>query len=167
MIVECHVKTVTNVQSEKQGLDDYAMLFQVWFNTEKAHKGQPQYHPVLHKRHLAKLWDSAAVREMAEDKLLIYTKETEAAAMESSCKEFNSGLFMLMADDTRYKALKFHLHNASVTGNEIYRKKLTLAKRMLADFKALADKSTVSHQLALTGDSDKGAAFVEAECLRP
>ena len=59
---------------------------------------------------------------------LIYTQEVKDKSMASSCEEFNACHFILMADPVKHKHAKKHLHNAFVSGSDIYPKTIVSAK---------------------------------------
>ena len=63
-------------------------------------------------------------------------QDLDETAMESSCKEFNSCLLLLMADGERYNPLKLHLANEHLTKEGVYPTKLVEMKRLIGKFLA-------------------------------
>ena len=59
--------------------------------------------------------------------------QIETEAMASSCEEFLACLFIMMADNGRYKPLKTQLENDFLLGKLHYPKTVVKSKRLLSD----------------------------------
>ena len=165
-MVQCHANTMTHAQAKGDDLEAFAKVTVALHDTERAHGGVPGYHPVLYAQHYALLWDKdakATADAMGDDEQLVYLQGLKDQAMASSCEEYNACHFILMADPVKYKAAKKHLHNAYVSGTDIYPKNIVAAKRWLSDFKSTEDNPGKTPPIATTGDDDEGVAFAEAE----
>ena len=69
----------------------------------------------------------------ADDRLALKQK-MEDTVMESTCEEYLTCLFLLMAYDGRYKPLKTDLENNFLLGKQEYPTTILEAKRLMTDF---------------------------------
>ena len=69
----------------------------------------------------------------ADDRLTL-KKNMEYTAMASSFKEYLTCLFLLMADNGRYKPLNTELENNFLLGKQEYPTNTLAAKRLMTDF---------------------------------
>ena len=89
----------------------------------------------------------------------VLKKEIEEAAMTASSEEFLACLFILLADNVRYKGLNIDLEKDFTMGQSNYPKTVVVAKRLLPEYIA-PGKSTCVKQ-----DPDKaGVVFSETDC---
>ena len=115
-LVECHVDMMCTHQKASDTLEEYFRIFMARISTVNAHGGNAGYHKVLYNKHFVALKEerrttAATLAGMYSDDERYLMKELDVTAMESSCKEVNSCLLLLMADGERYNPLKLHLAN--------------------------------------------------------
>ena len=93
------------------------------------------------------------------DKDPVLKKKIEEAAMTASSEEFLACLFILLADNGRYKGLKIELSNDFTMGQSNYPKTVVASKRLLKDYIALVNSNYVKQE-----PYDAGVAFSKTDC---
>ena len=84
-------------------------------------------------------------------------KVIQSKAMKSTKEAYLACLFILMADDERYRGVKTALGDNYLLGKQEYPQDLLGAKRLLADFKGASGKTRKTVEAA----DEQGVAFTE------
>ena len=79
--------------------------------------------------------------------------------MIASSKQFLACLFILLADNGRYKGLKIELANDFIMGQSNYPKTVVAASRLLTDFIMPGNSTYVKQE-----PDDAGVAFSKTDC---
>ena len=108
-----------------------------------AHDERAVYHEGMFKNAMIKIMDERNKTTAEVDGDPVLNKEIEEVAMTASSKEFLACLFLLLADNGRYKGLNIDLANDFTMGWLIYPKTVVEAKRLLTDFIAPCKSSYV------------------------
>ena len=129
-------------QEKNQSTDDYYKVFASCVDTINANGGQAGLHPAVFLRHqeaaIKKECDANNIDAVTLD---VPAKEAliakfEDQARESSSSEYLACLFLLLADNHRFKPLKREINNNFLMGGENgqYPKDVLSAKRLMTDF---------------------------------
>ena len=144
----------TTTHNSSETTEEYFDIFEDRRNTVNAHDGQAGYHEGIFKKAMIKIMDNSNKTTADVDRDHILKKEIEESAMTASSEEFLACLFILLADNGRYKGLKINMANDFNMGQSNYPKTVVAANRLLMDYIAPV-KSTYVKQ-----DTDNaGVAF--------
>ena len=108
----------------------------------------------MFKKAMIKIMDEREKTTAEVDGDPVLKKEIEEAAMTASSKEFPACLFILLADNGRYKGLNIDLANDFAMGQSNYPNTVVAAKRLLTDYIAPGKSTYVKQDL-----DNAGAAF--------
>ena len=134
VIVECAVKMNTTAHKCSETTEEYFDIFEARRNTVNAHDGRSGYHEGMFKKAMIKIMDERNKTTAEVDGDPVLKKEIKESAMNASSEEFLACLFILLADNGRYKGLKIELKNDVTMGQSNYPKTLVAAKRILTDY---------------------------------
>ena len=115
LIAENDSELYLKYQELTQITNEFYKVFNTTINT---HVGKAGYHLQVYINHLVAIKDKYGITVEslaaidADDRLAL-KKKMEYTAMASSCKGYLACLFLLMADDGRYKPLKTELEKTS------------------------------------------------------
>ena len=140
VIVECAVEMNTTAQNSLETIEEYFDIFEAQRNTVNAHDGQAGYHEGMFKKAMIKIMDKSNKKTARVYRYPVLKKEIEEVAMTASSGQFLACLFILLADNGRYKGLKIELENDFTMRQSNYPKMVVAAKRILTDYIA-PDKS--------------------------
>jgi hypothetical protein len=119
-------------QTKDMALSDYYKQFKSNVEVINTHGGRAGYHPALflqHRQAFATKNNKALVDLDADEK---------EACLKASCEEYLAALFIRIANDSHYKAVKIELDNLYLFNKGAYPTTLDEAYRYLQNFKQIA-----------------------------
>ena len=150
-IVECAVEMNTTTQKSSETTEKYFNIFGARRNTVNAHDGRAGYHEGIFKKAMVKIMDEKNKTTAKVDGGPVLKKDIEEAGMTTSSEEFIACLFILLADNGRYKGLKIELANDFTMGQSNYPKTVVSSKRLLTDYIATGKRKYFKQELDNAG----------------
>ena len=114
--VEADTDLYLSMQRPDQSTDDFYKTFTAQGDTINANGGSAGFHNGVYKKHMMDLWD----RDLVTAKLLVAMSPAKKLALdnclqkeatESSCEDCLVCLFLLLADEERFKTVTTKLNN--------------------------------------------------------
>ena len=115
-IVECAVEMNITAQKSSETIEEYFDIFEARRNTVKTHNGRAGYHYRMFKKALIKIIDERNKTTYKVDGYPVLKKEFKEASMIASSEKFLACLFILLADNGRYKGIKIKLEKDFTMG---------------------------------------------------
>ena len=119
--MEADADLYLSMQRSDQNTDEFYKTFTAQVYTINANGGRAGFHNSVYNKHMLALWDrdlvtadSLAAMSPAEKKALENRLQKEA--MESSCEEYLTCLFLLLADKESFKPVATELSNRYLLG---------------------------------------------------
>ena len=126
-------------KGKKDMLDYYSIMFKANFDSIKAHGGQPWHHPKLAKgignEHRAIMINKEG--SVTSGRLAEIVKIADKEGQEDTDNEMLACMFILGADNGRFKEVKKSLSNTFTFGSDDYPKNITSALALLKNFKTM------------------------------
>ena len=132
-IVECAVKMNTTAQKSSETTGKYFNIFEAQRDTVNTHDRRAEYHEGIFKKAMIKIMDENNKTKAKVDGDPVLKKDIKEEAMTASSEELLTCLFILLADNGRYKGLKIELANDFTIGQSNYPKTVVADKRLLMD----------------------------------
>jgi len=142
--------------------DKYSLLFNAHVDSIRAHGGRPWHHPKLATIHsekiaLAILADEGDPDTISDKRFNEIDAIADKQAGQEVDDEFLACLFILCADNKRYKGLKLALSNQFVFGTDDYPKNQTQALALLKNYKQPEHGKHSSSNSNSNNSNDEGA----------
>ena len=115
----------------------------------------------MFKKAMIKIMDEKRKTKAEVDRYPVLNKDIEEEVMTARSEEFLAFLFILLADNGRYKGLKIELANNFTMGQSNYPKTVVAAKRLLMDYIATGNNNN-SNYFKQEPDN-AGVAFSETD----
>ena len=151
---------LTHMKSDEDP-NDFMEIFKTMAETINVHGGQAGLHPRLLSEHKVRI-----LAEQGKVEKDLNPDEREAlarAAMDASCEEYLSCLFIRVSDNTRFKGLKEALDNQFLLDKSAYPRELSEALKLLKNFKVSGGSNANNRaQQPETAVPSAGLAFVQA-----
>ena len=106
----------TTAQKSSETTEEYFDIFKAQRNTVNAHDGRSGYYEGMFKKAMIKIVDEKNKTKAKVDRDPFLKKYIEEAALTASSEEFLACLFILLADNGRYKGLNIELVNDFTMG---------------------------------------------------
>ena len=163
-LVQLHVDLFTTTQRPNESVEAYYKLFCARRDTVNAHGGEAEFHKELYAKARSKIMIARGRGEAYMSNLARAERPAEKAAIEKQakkacCEQFLAALFLKMADDRRYQALKTKINNNFILGDDKAPMTIVEVKRVLLDFALPADSKVDSE--AAEADEGTGLTFAE------
>ena len=133
-IDEYMVEMTTTAHKSSEATEEYFDIFEARRKTMNAHDGRAGYHEGMLKKSMIKIMDERKNTTDEVDRDPTLKKKIEESAMTTSSEEFLACLFILLADNGRYKGLKIELANDFTMGQSNYPKMVGASKSLLTDY---------------------------------
>ena len=163
--VQADFDLYTCSQEKHQSTEDYYKVFTSTVDTIYANGGQARLHPAVYSRHLVAATTkecvsrnvTGGVEGLTSAQKVELKKQFEKPARESATAEYLACLFLLLADDDRFKYLKQEMsNNFHLNGSDSYPRNVLAAKRLMTEFEPTVAPTPARERIAPTD-----VAFVE------
>ena len=134
--VEADFELFARCQKKNQSTDAYYKVFTLTVDTINANKGMVGWHPKLFKIHreATMVMQEMEIAQMGAPAATEERIRIKEEASKSACAEYLACLFLLLADDERFKTLKKTLNNNFLLRRQEYPKDVLASKRLMTDF---------------------------------
>ena len=160
-LVESDMRLYLTHMKPDEDPNDFMEIFKTMAETINVHGGQAGLHPRLLEEHKERL-----LKEMGRSESDLNSGETDAlgvAAVDASCEEYLSCLFIRVSDNTRFKGLKEALDNQFLLDKSAYPQELSEALKLLKNFKVSGGSGAANRaQQPETAVPSAGLAFAQA-----
>jgi hypothetical protein len=137
-------------QTKDMALSDYYKQFKSNVEVINTHGGRAGYHPALFLQH------RQAFAHKNNKALVDLDADEKEACLKASCEEYLAALFIRIANDGHYKAVKIELDNLYLFNKGAYPTTLDEAYRYLQNFKQITPRQPRAHDRV-----EDGLAFAE------
>jgi hypothetical protein len=148
--VEQDLQLFLGFQQKGESLTDYHTMFNMRCDIVDRLGGRAGYHPKLYREQLVKVCNANGTTPASA------TQAERDQAMKTACDEYKGCLFLQIASEDQYGALKKSLDNQNLFGTDAYPKTVDDALTKMQNFKAENQKQPANPRM----DAD-GVAFAQ------